>query len=58
LVDGLKHHRRCGATFRNVFKKKRKKTMSKIDKLGFFIDDNARPIVVGLVIVILILLIL
>jgi hypothetical protein len=31
--------------------------MSKIDKLGFFIDDNARPIVVGLVIVILILLI-
>ena len=31
--------------------------MNKIDKLGFFIDDNARPIVVGLVIVILILLI-
>ena len=56
MVDGLKHHRRCGATFRNVFKK-RKGTMSKIDKLGFFIDDNARPIVVGLVIVILILLI-
>ena len=31
--------------------------MSKIDKLGFFIDDNARQIVVGLVIVILLLLI-
>ena len=32
--------------------------MSKIDKLGFFIDDNARPIVVGLVIVILILIVI
>jgi hypothetical protein len=31
--------------------------MSKIDKLGFFIDNNARAIVVGLVIVILLLLI-
>jgi len=31
--------------------------MDKLDKIGFFIDDNPRPIVIGLVIVIVILLV-